>query len=455
MSDRPTVKSERALAEFALLADAQAMKPLLRRTVENEFFGGWRIAEVTIRSIRSRSYDDEVRRERSSVLVGYDLVLEHVTSPRTKNTDLYLKAFLDGRGSRQVLGDVHLAVALPDLDAYTWIFPGDPALPHLATLTDPHAVAERLPYASPHLSLTSAADVSTIDVTPLRYKPEDRCTLGLQVTSRRGHRQSLIAKAFSSSSRGSELDRVTTELWNRATRPGARFNVARPMGVDGATGTVWLSHLPGRSPRREDLDEEAVRHIAAAIGSFHCADPIVDVHRTADDLLHETARKAETLALLFPSLKTELTGLIGRMESGPELPTARRTTNVHGAFRLRQLLLDGPEVGIVDFDSAAIGDPTEDVVDILLDLDPLMGGSDRQSPLVSAFVEAYEAEVGRPLDLEIIRWHLPIQLLKRAYWLRHTALHRPSVANEMFRRVARACTADQHSLLDEAGRCRN
>lgn len=437
-------KSENPIAELAFLADTAAMMPVLRRAVEPKLLAGWRIAETTVQSIRNRTYHNVAQRSKSSTLVAYDLSLVKSCNRRdTKQATLYVKGFLDGRGSQLAIGDHRLTTGIGALDAYAWLFPGDPALPGLATIADAAAVVENLPYAMLEGVVHSAADVSEVLVVPLRYKPEDRCTLRVTVSGPDGAPQSLIAKTFSSATRAAELNRTAGALWARSQAPGSRFNVPQPLGLDPMNPTMWLAALPGRTLRREDVGNRAVRRIAVALASFHRSDPITDTRRDPSDQLRQTTRKARILAQLIPALRPKLNDLVHRLEQELEPLEGGRISNIHGAFRLRQLILNGSDVGIIDFDSVAVGDPLEDVVDLLLDLTPSTGPV-RGTRLTSAFVDAYEQASEVELDPRRLRWHLPIQILKRAYWLRHAAVRRPTVAAELSRRVHRACaTAEQ------------
>lgn len=226
------------------------------------------------------------------------------------------------------------------------------------------------------------------------------------------------------------------------------FKIPEPLALDRENATFWISELAGRPPTRASLDHHTVSRIAAALASFHRCEPLVNgPPRTCVDQLVETTGRATALSELFPALQPRIAALVVRLQAEVSDLGSSDIGNIHGAFRMRQLIIDGADIGLIDFDSLALGDPVEDVVDMMLDIDPDFDpGSDRTGP-ARRFLADYETTLGKELDHKRIRWQVPVQLLKRAYWLRHSALRRPDVGRELARRVDRACDLASAGLL--------
>lgn len=455
MSAPRPVRGEWSLPDFDRLLDVSAVLPELRRALQPRMLAGWRIMDARIGTVRNRTYSAS-KRSKSSALIRYDLMLRSVDGERRRRVELYVKAFLNGRGSGSSVAGGHLAVLLPELDAHAWIFPCDPGIEGLPIVADPELLVDRLPFAALDQSVDGPAQVDRIEIERLRYKPEDRCTLRVSMYSNDDAPIAAIAKVFSSAGRAEALFRTAELLHRRSEQSEGSFIVPRPLALDRDLATLWLSALSGCSPTRSTSDSRSVARIAKALASFHGSEPIVGSPvRTAEQQLSETTGRIRVLTEMFPALGGHLDDLATRLRAQLAGLEPARSRNVHGAFRLRQLLVADQGVGIIDFDSLAYGDPWEDVVDFALDLDHGPGngtgcveGSFARTHLSASFVDAYQDAIAEERPVERLRWHVPIQLLKRAYWLRHAARQQPSVAAELIRRVERACDPAERHVLE-------
>ena len=445
---------ERPLPEFDVLASMAAVLPALRRDVQPALPGGGVILAGRLCSMKGRTYGPP-KQAKSSVLATYELYVDgHGPSATPSTVTLHLRAFLDGRGCRSPASTGPGVVTVPELDAYAWLFPSDPTMPGLATLADPELVADRIPAGDriPAEDTAVPAPGHPIAVTCLRYKPEDRCTL--RVTA--GHRSAvdgrpapgLVAKVFADRERAGRLWELGRALHRRSDDWGGALVVPRPAGVDDDLGVLWLDELAGTPPTRATLDPGRVDRLAAGLAAFHGQPPLDLPPRTLGDQLAETRRHLEGLAELFPDRARQLTELGQWLHDEAGSQETAGAAVIHGAFRLRQLLVDGDRVAVLDFDSLATGDPAEDLVDLALDLDP--GGPDpaERGRLAGALLAAYRRHAAGTPDPQRLGWYLPAKLVKRAYWLRHAAHHRPLVAAELLRRIDRACDPAERARLE-------
>lgn len=86
---------------------------------------------------------------------------------------------------------------------------------------------------------------------------------------------------------------------------------------------------------------------------------------------------------------------------GERLPTAERVALVHGDLRFGNLLYDGDRLtALLDWEMAHLGDPIEDLGWVYRDL----WTPERALPF-DAFLSAYEAAAGAPVDPEHLRWY--------------------------------------------------
>ncbi len=404
---RRSRRTERSLPDFSALQDTQRVLEVVRKS--DLRLPGEQWDRCVLESVRNRTYEEPTKRAKSSTLITYRL--SGPSDLATASAQVFLRAFIEPRPDRYPNG----SVVIPDLQGYAWRFPDDPHIPALSTI---------VPVDSE----------STVDV--LRYKPADRCTLRIQRTDGSTVQNALVAKVFSSIERATAVFERAQHMWHESSRSAGALKVPEPVRLDRSKATVWMTELAGTSPRRAGIYEDQPTLIARALAAVHrSADGDLPV-RTYPEQIAEMSAKVQNLATVVPSNASALANLMQIQRDST--PSTARTCPTHGAFRLRQLLLSDRDVGLVDFDSMALGDPLEDVADMVLDLDPFFNvGAATNSALAEAFLHAYESYVGA-LDESVLAWHLPAQLIKRAHWLRTSAQANSTVHAELVARIDRA-----------------
>ena len=167
------------------------------------------------------------------------------------------------------------------------------------------------------------------------------------------------------------------------TVTGARLTAAgvttpAVQAVDERAGRVTFAELPGRmlydllgDPRTTDAH---LATVSSAVG-----DALRRLHRTTVDLplpSHdataelEVARRWVRLAAEHQLLDDRAADLHRLLEAAEDQLAATRPTQalLHRDLHDKQLLLDGTDVGLLDFDLAAFGDPALDVANLLTHL---------------------------------------------------------------------------------------
>lgn len=409
VTTRQTDRSERSMPEFSRLGDAGYVLRAFH-AAGDLFPPGVRWDRCVIESIRNRTYDEPSKRTKSSTLITYRVGSGR--HPRGESdTFVYLRSFVEPRRASHPDG----SISIPELNGYAWRFPEDPHIRALSGLV---------------------AEDGDRRAELLRYKPADRCTLRIRSGSTSSDQRVLVAKAFSSSRRASSVHERAVHLWGQSERSSGAFIVPEPVDFDQSNAVVWMAELGGTTPRRADIDSGRAGRIARALAALHSSDAGGLTNRDYIEELAEAEAKSRTLAMVLPSAERDLMQLIERLTA--TMPNSSRTCPTHGAFRLRQLLMSDEVVGIVDFDSMAVGDPLEDVADMALDLDPHFSvGSATNSMAAQDFIRAY-AKLSGDIDDELFAWHLPMQLIKRAHWLRAAARVSSSTRAELTARINRA-----------------
>jgi Ser/Thr protein kinase RdoA (MazF antagonist) len=203
-------------------------------------------------------------------------------------------------------------------------------------------------------------------------------------------RRRMVAKAFGDGSASAQFASLS-RLWRR-TRSCRVLTVPEPLFADTATGVVLMSFLPGR-PASIAPTTDDVERIGAALAELHDlpVDPTARVVTMADHLTDLIRPSSEALIRELPGFASIIASMTDRLiRSAP----AVFVTSVHRDFQLRQLLLDGPRVGVVDWDDAVAGDPAFDVGYFLTYLE-----THHQPPaLANAFLAGYRTAAPHLID---------------------------------------------------------
>lgn len=240
----------------------------------------------------------------------------------------------------------------------------DPAMPFVVRALDPHHAQLRLAAA---FGFQGNAALSAIRV--VRHKPGRRCVVEYEVVVGRAGRadqpQTVMGKmrAKGPDWAGHRLQ----EAFQRAGLTGlsrAGLCVAEPLGIIPDMHMVLQRKLAGE-PSSQQLagpdGPDLARRIAIAIHQLHQADvPAERRHTMADELciLHERLAR---LAIERPELAARLARLLARCDrlAGSMPPVPQR--GIHRDFYADHVLVDGPRLGLIDFDLYCAGDPALDV----------------------------------------------------------------------------------------------
>jgi Ser/Thr protein kinase RdoA (MazF antagonist) len=206
-----------------------------------------------------------------------------------------------------------------------------------------------------------------------------------------------------------------------------------------ADGALVLEPLAGRGLdglTEEELDP-ALRALGAALATLHHRAPLPQrrFDRLDDGRLRQAA---EVIGRARPDCRAAASGLLARLlERRAE---GIRPVHVHGDANLRNALLDGGRVGLVDLEDAAAGPAAADLAFVLAGLTAARVQSrlsePRRAALAGALLGGYERVAPVP-DEEALRWHVAASALAR-------------VAVPAVGRVRPAALAALEPLLDAA-----
>ncbi len=322
-----------------------------------------------------------------------------------------------GNGSLVRLGDIPMVVRF---------FPHDAVLRRLAVVCELDKIKRKLESVLATEDIEWKIRRSNAATSVVRYKPERRCVLRLELDARRRktrskHRLALYGQVDADGTG----ERVADLLAEFATTTGAMGPLAVPRLVlrapelglhvqEEIEGTPLPAHL-----ERDDA-KKVVRRLAGRLIDLQRSGARPPRTLAVEDRLVSAGQAAATLAKVPEASARGLADLAAQIHRilADRADPAPVIGCVHGDFHPGQVLVRGRRTWIVDFDSAAVGDPLVDPATFLsgLWLEAGEGRITRESARRAAkiFVRAYAAGWPSAFDATRLRWHLACAFLEAA-----------------------------------------
>ena len=233
----------------------------------------------------------------------------------------------------------------------------------------------------------------------LQYWPGKRCTIRFEEGTESRYTK-VYPKKFLRRDRGAQLHRVATALSTAAGRGEIGFTVAAPVCWDADTRTLWQLHLEG-TPASSLLAGDSGCRVAYRMGQAAASlgrcgivpTRIFDVH----EQLADSADYGGELATHVPRLAATVDALLSELEAMAAEPLQRALCPVHGDLHAGQWVVDGPRLGLLDFDDFSLGEPERDAAFFVTQLESELGLGLRVAQLAEAFLAGFE-EVAGSLD---------------------------------------------------------
>lgn len=365
-----------ALPQLARLLDAEAMSPVLERSLGSDA----RIDAVRVGYV---SYDPG-----DTVLVQYELMVDgnrhEVVAVAGGTTDLAAQAGGPAAAElvRKVAGRTPAALPIAfheDLGVLVHWPPLDPAVPALAE--PPESLRAVLEGAG--VERVGDGEVPTL----VHYKPGRRAVFrfGRHLVKLYGNEKN-FARSVHNLRAVAELPLLTAHC--DAVVPELRIQVQSLLAGEPAGEPAEVAADAGRLLRIvHDAELEGLR---SAPGRYW---------------LKSAAKSARLLAAVQPSLSRRLERLVERLEEG--IPPDDDLAPCHGDFHARQLLRVDGDFALVDFDRMSIAPPALDLATYVSFVrEP--GELAQSAAVLGTLVDAYGS---RPPG---IGWHLAAVLLRRA-----------------------------------------
>lgn len=268
------------------------------------------------------------------------------------------------------------------------IFPIDGLIPTLVDTTNPKTVASILAETLPD-ALSGKFMIKDVNLLPAYYGRYKRCVLrysvdGIQTETQTPQNLTVYGKVDADGS-GALTVSLLSALSETLQKPNIpyRFRIPRSLGYFPQLQLLMMEALPGkpffkdslktwRGNRTESIEEktshdgavtleQAVQTCALIAATLHGSNIEIGRQVTLDVHVSELLSSAEVISQIFPALSAQVKSWIEQTVEFARTSPAMFLCFSHGDFTYTQLLFDGEQAGLVDFDSMCQAEPAQDL----------------------------------------------------------------------------------------------
>lgn len=296
---------------------------------------------------------------------------------------------------------------IEDLKITLSVFPIDGMIPTLVDTTDPNTVTEILSKTLPEAS-SGEFVIDNVQLLLAHYGRYKRCVLRYSVdgkhTATRFPRNETVYGKIDADGLGSQIGPIIAALREALQKPDLlyRFRVPRSLGYLPDLQLLLMEALPGKPffkpllkawiensnhqlATNESLSHEedarldkAIQTCALIAATLHSSDIKLGRQTTLEIQVAKLQESADVISQVYPELGAQINSWIQQTVDFAKAYPAMPLCFSHGDFTYTQLIFDGKEGGLVDFDTMCQAEPAQDLghylayqrLNIIKDQDP-------------------------------------------------------------------------------------
>jgi hypothetical protein len=294
-----------------------------------------------------------------------------------------------------------------DLKMTLSVFPIDGMIPTLVDTTDPNTVAEILSKTLPE-ALSGEFVIDNVQLLLAHYGRYKRCVLrysvdGKQTATQAPQNETVYGK-IDADGLGSQISPIIDALRDALQKPDLlyRFRVPRSLGYLPDLQLLLMEALPGKPffkpllkawidnnnhqtaaneslPNDEDARlDKAIQTCALMAATLHSSNIKLGRQTRLEMQVEKLQESADVISQVYPELGAQIDSWIQQAVDFAKAYPAMPLCFSHGDFTYTQLIFDGKEGGLVDFDTMCQAEPAQDLghylayqrLNIIKDQDP-------------------------------------------------------------------------------------
>ncbi|RPJ24935.1 MAG: hypothetical protein EHM33_16155 [Chloroflexi bacterium] len=279
------------------------------------------------------------------------------------------------------------------------VYPIDGLIPTLVDATDPNKVASLLAETLPE-ALSGTFSMQAVRQFLAHYGRYKRCVLrytidGVQTATQTPQQVTVYGKVDADGLGGVTVD-IISALRERLSEPELlyRFRIPRSLGYFPDMQLLLMEALPGKpffkpllkawtgkeNPSHDEdaTLEKAIQTCALIAATLHSSNIELGQRTTLEIQVAKLQAEADVLYDVFPELGAQVKSWMSQTVEFAQNYPAMPLCFSHGDFTYTQLIFDGKEGGLVDFDTMCQAEPAQDLghylayqrLNIMKDQDP-------------------------------------------------------------------------------------
>jgi len=287
------------------------------------------------------------------------------------------------------------------------VFPIDGMIPTLVDTTDPNKIAEILSKTLPE-ALSGELVIENVQLLLAHYGRYKRCVLRYSVEGKQTATQTpqsvTVYGKIDADELGSQIGPIISALREALQEPNLlyRFRVPRSLGyfpdlqlllMEALSGKpffkpllkAWIENNNHQTAANESLPHEederldkAIQTCALIAATLHSSNIKLGRQTTLEMQVAKLRESADVISQVYPELGTQVNSWIQQTVDFAKAYPAMPLCFSHGDFTYTQLIFDGKEGGLVDFDTMCQAEPAQDLghylayqrLNIIKDQDP-------------------------------------------------------------------------------------
>lgn len=406
--------------------------------------------------LRYQVHDCEIIQARykpgKNCLISYRLTIRDALTNESREQIFCARVYeRGGSQSRFIKAQSQPAVAtrfgdavfhIPNLEMVAWAFPNERKLAGLPAITDDDCLRDKILPPVIAAAYGEGWEIAALASKIAHYVAEHTCVVRVTLDLRHASETqavTLYGKTYYNDE-GAETFARMRQLWESEARKNRRLALALALAYQPEIKTLWQAGLPGASLYEWESDSPQflgwLKRAAVALAALHQSPVCCRRKIGIADLLARFDEVERMVALARPECLPKLRSLIERLKRQSRQIGERPAATLHGDLHLKNFLVAGQEIALIDLDNMCLGDPLLELGsfvaslhyrNLLLERPPQRGQA-----MAEAFVRAYAEVVPWAVADSILNWYVAAAL----------------IAERAFRCVTRL-KAERLTMLDE------